>query len=135
MNLVNRNHIFILLMIVVMVLSPLLTVILYVTMPDNLLEKEDNATYPGDFLIVWGNLVVQDLAVKLILGISVFILFVTYLGGRSNHRRFYDQIPDSHYTSKNVWLFLKTALDKAVFIFFCFLQFFQSPNLTPESSL
>jgi hypothetical protein len=49
------------------------------------------------------------------LGMSIFALFVIYLGGRSNHKRFYDRTiePVKLFTFK----FLKTALKRAVFIF------------------
>lgn len=117
MKLVNPNHVFILLMITAIVLLSLLTAILSLTLPDNLPDSDDNASSLGNFLIAWRSVSAQDLALELILGMSVFILFVTYLGGRSNRRRFNDRIPDSNFTSKNVWLFLKTASSEAVFNF------------------
>lgn len=85
-------------------------------------EEDDFAEEEGDdFSLInhfspdWIRIPVHQLSVLLRLGISIFALFVVYLGGRSKHRRFNDRTID-HINALTA-AFLKTALCRAVFIF------------------
>jgi len=64
-------------------------------------EEEDLADGDGEDLSVithfaptWIRIPVHQMSVLLRLGLSIFALFVVYLGGRSKHRRFNDRTID-----------------------------------------
>ena len=99
------------------------------------LPEEDDITDPeeDDFGISdsvsadWIRIPVHQMSVLLRLGISIFALFVVYLGGRSKHRRFNDRTID--HVNALMSYSLKTALiHRAVFIFLFFISPFNSPN-------
>ena len=89
-----------------------------------LLEEDDLTDMDGDdfsvisnFAPTWIRIPVHQMSVLLRLGISIFTLFVVYLGGRSKHRRFNDRTLD-HVFDLISSSFLKTALlMRAVFRF------------------
>lgn len=87
---------------------------------------EDDFSAIGGLPIAWIRIPVHQMAVLLKLGISIFALFVVYLGGRSKHRRFNDRTIDH----VNVLMaeFLKTALYRAVFNFLFPPSCFNHPN-------
>lgn len=83
---------------------------------------EDDFSAISNLPIAWIRIPVHQLSVLLRWGLSIFALFVVYLGGRSKHRRFNDRTLDHI----NVLMaeFLKTALFRAVFNFL-----FPAPHL------
>jgi|GEM_PF-1595243 len=117
MNPTNRTHIFILLLVLLIVLLPVLTAVLGLMMPGNLPDNDDNVFGLGDFRMDWVRLSFPQLAPELMLGMSIFVLFVVYLGGRSNDRRFNDRTLDGDSLSSDFSLFLKTVPYGAVFNF------------------
>jgi glucose-6-phosphate-specific signal transduction histidine kinase len=116
MSLTNRNVIFMAMVMLCIILMTALTGII--------ISEEDDQLPDDDFLeavslaVAWFRIPVPQLSFILMLGMSIFALFVVYLGGRSNHKRFYDR------TIEPVKLltiaFLKTALLRAVFNFLFF---------------
>ena len=90
-----------------------------------LAEEDDRSDtdFDGDGFTVfhslptaWIRIPVHQLAALLCLGMSIFTLFVVYLGGRSKHRRFNDRTID--HVNAFISYLLKTALNKrAVFNF------------------
>ena len=87
-------------------------------------EEDDLTDGDGDdfsvihnFAPTWIRIPVHQMSVLLRLGISIFTLFVVYLGGRSKHRRFNDRTID-HVIALISRSLLKTALlIRAVFHF------------------
>ena len=84
---------------------------------DDLTDPEDDdLSVINDFPIAWIRIPVHQLSVLLRLGLSIFALFVVYLGGRSKHRRFNDRTLD--HVNALISYALKTALiNRAVFYF------------------
>ena len=90
----------------------------------DLIEEDDLSDTDGDdfsvisdFPPTWIRIPVHLMAVMLRLGLSIFALFIVYLGGRSKHRRFNDRTLD-HVNALISYPFLKTALiNRAVFNF------------------
>jgi hypothetical protein len=84
---------------------------------DDLSDKDgDDLSVVSDFPPTWIRIPVHQMSVLLRLGISIFTLFVVYLGGRSKHRRFNDRTID--HVALIPSSFLKTALiNRAVFRF------------------
>jgi hypothetical protein len=80
-------------------------------------EDEDNFSFMNNVPPFWIRIPIHQMAVLLRLGISIFALFVVYLGGRSKHRRFNDRTLD-HVNALISYPLLKTALiNRAVFLF------------------
>jgi hypothetical protein len=99
----------------------MLCIILMTVLTGIIISEEDDQLSDDDFLEAgrfaasWFRLPVHQLSFILILGMSIFALFVVYLGGRSNHKRFNDRTLDS--VKLLSVAFLKTALNRAVFNF------------------
>jgi hypothetical protein len=117
------------LLIIILMLSVLIApVFMGVSLMD--LPEEDDLTDTDfdedDFSIVvdvplsWIRIPVHQMAVLFRLGISIFNLFVVYLGGRSKHKRFNDRTIDP--ANALMAAFLKTALVRAVFNFLFFVR-------------
>lgn len=102
----------------------MLCIILMIVLTGILISEEDGQLPDDDFLaagnfaLAWLSIPVPQLSFILMLGMSIFALFVTYLGGRSNHKRFYDRTIEP--VKFLTFLFLETALLRAVsnFLFF-----------------
>jgi hypothetical protein len=84
---------------------------------DDLTDPEDDdLSIINDFPTAWIRIPVHQMSVLLRLGMSIFALFVVYLGGRSKHRRFNDRTLD--HINAFISYTLKTALlIRAVFYF------------------
>ena len=84
---------------------------------------EDDDLDDGDFLIIhdfaaaWHAVRLAPMAVLIRLELSIFVLFVVYLGGRSKVRRFNDRTIDGVNLFAFVVDSLKTALRRTVFNF------------------
>jgi hypothetical protein len=117
----NVRNIF---LILILVLSVLFVPALLGASIIDLQEEDDLADGDGDdysvisdFPPTWIRIPVHQMSVLLRLGISIFTLFVVYLGGRSKHRRFNDRTLD-HVNALISYSSLKTALlIRAVFRF------------------
>jgi hypothetical protein len=96
---------------------------------DDLTDPEDDDFSIIDFPPTWIRIPVHQMSVQLKLGMSIFTLFVVYLGGRSKHRRFNDRTLD-HVNALISYSFLKTALFiRAVFYFMLFAPHLNYPNM------
>jgi len=119
MNLARTNLAFLLMMMLLLISAPALTGMADLTLEDDLFDDDDfSAIY--HFLLSWPMLSARQLRSGLVLGISVFALFVVYVGGRSGHKWFNDRSLDSSNFSRGIALTLKTALFRAVFNFLFF---------------
>jgi len=80
-------------------------------------DLSDLASFPSTIFSVmsWNKFPIQF---PLRLGLSVLLLFIVYLGGRSKNKRFHDLIPGIVILS--IAVLFKTALTRAVFIFLVF---------------
>jgi hypothetical protein len=96
MKLTKRSVVLLALMMLLIILSSVLTGIAGLTV-DTLLPEDDDHSLIGSFMAIWGRMSVHQMLSGLMLGISIFVLFGVYLGGRSNHRRFNDRTLDSTY--------------------------------------
>jgi len=90
------------------------TEIIDVADEDDLADEDEFSTL-NSFSVDWAITPVYQASAVLRLGISIFALFVAYLGGRSKHKRFNDRTidPINVLTAES----LKTALIRAVFNF------------------
>jgi hypothetical protein len=118
MNLRHLNILCLIILIVSVFLLPLLAGASIIDSP-----QEDNLADDNDFFIIstlpvaWIRIPLHQMSLLLRLGISVFALFVVYLGGRSKHRRFNDRTIDAINLLTGELLILKTALIRAAFNF------------------
>ena len=117
MNQTTRNIFLILLLITSVLLAPAL---MGGSIIDGLAEEDDlgdrdEFSLIGTFSILWIRIPVHQMSVLFRLGISIFALFVVYLGGRSKHRRFNDRTIDAINVLKFKADLLKTARTRAVF--------------------
>ena len=84
---------------------------------------EDDDLADGDFLIIhdfaaaWTAVRLAPMSVLIRLELSIFVLFIVYLGGRSKVRRFNDRTIDGVTLFTFVVDSLKTALTRTVFNF------------------
>ena len=116
MDLKSSNIVFLIMLILGVILLPVL-----MGASNICLSEEDSFADEDDFLIIhnfsvtWMTIPANQMPVILGLGMSMFILFVVYLGGRSKHRRFNDRTIDAINVLKFKADLLKTAHTRAVF--------------------
>lgn len=118
MNLARTSLACLLLMMLLLISVPALTGLADLTLEDDLFDDDFSAI--GNFLLSWPMISAGQLLSGLVFGISIFALFVVYVGGRSNHKWFNDRTLDSNSGSSDIALTLKTALLRAVFNFLFF---------------
>lgn len=119
MNWFNRIIFFFVILMLLLTLIPALTG----TGMDGLIEDDDipdddDFSFINSVPIAWTRIPIHQLAVMLKMGMSIFVLFVVYLGGRSKARRFNDRTIDAVQSLTRV--FYETALStcrRAVFHF------------------
>jgi hypothetical protein len=107
----NLRNIFLILILTLSVLfvpALLGTSIIDLQEEDDLTDTEDDDFSVLDFPPTWIRIPVHQMSVLLKLGMSIFALFVVYLGGRSKHRRFNDRTLD--HVNALISYSLKTAL-------------------------
>ncbi len=128
MSLTNRNVFFMAMVMLCIILMTVLTGIIISEEDDQL--PDDDFLAAGSFAAAWFRIPVHQLSFILMLGMSIFALFVVYLGGRSNHKRFYDRTIEP--AKLLTVAFFKTALNGAVFIFLFFGPYrdYKENNLT-----
>ena len=114
MNLSNHRSVFLAILMLFLVLLPLATGLLGLIEDTDLFDEDDLFTAES-FLRVWSRILTHQMVPGLIFGMSIFTLFVVYLGGRSNHRRFNDRTIDFINILRGI--FSATALLRAVFVF------------------
>jgi hypothetical protein len=116
MNLKSLNIVFLIILVLSVILLPILIGASIINLPeeDNFAD-DDNFLLITTFPVAWIRIPVHQMSVLLRLGISIFALFVVYLGGRSKHRRFNDRTIDA--INLLTATLLKTALIRAVFNF------------------
>ena len=105
---------FILIMLLI-ILLPVLTGVADLSVDNDLFDGDDDFSALSSFLVSWPRISIQQLTAGLMLGMSIFALFVVYLGGRSNHKRFNDRTIDAINALRGI--FSATALNRAVFVF------------------
>jgi len=86
-------------------------------MAEDDIPEEDDSTNLSSIPFAWTRISLQRLLIFLQPGLSIFTLFIIYLGGRSKNRRFNDRTIDANMVLKGVTLSLKAALSRAVFNF------------------
>jgi hypothetical protein len=123
MNLKNLNIAFLIILILSVILLPVLAgaSIIGFSEEDNFAGEDDFLIFDS-FWVTWMGMPVHQMSVLLGLAMSMFTLFVVYLGGRSKHRRFNDRTLD-HIINLLMVRELKTALTlrRAVFNFRFFI--------------
>lgn len=128
MNYRVRTILFILLLAIsVLSLPALLEGNIIDELPEEADRENDDLTIISDAVIPWLQAPVHLATILLQVGISFFVLFVVYLGGRSKHRRFNDRTIDPAQVFR--FNILKTALSRAVFNFLFFGLFHTSHPL------
>lgn len=119
MSLFNRIIILLAILMLLLTLLPALTGTGMVGLiEDDDLTDEDDFSFINSVPIAWTRIPIHSLAVLLKMGMSIFVLFVVYQGGRSKARRFNDRTIDAVQSLTRV--FSKTALStrrRAVFHF------------------
>jgi hypothetical protein len=122
MNLKSLSIAFLVCLIISIILLPILmgASIIGLTEEDTFVDEDDFLVI-HNFSVTWMTIPVTQMPVLLGLGLSMFTLFVVYLGGRSKHRRFNDRTIDA-VNAVNILKadFLKTARLRAVFNFLFF---------------
>jgi hypothetical protein len=118
MTLKNLNIAFLIVLVLSVFLLPVLIGASIIDSPeeDNLADDDDSSIITT-FPVTWIRIPVHQMSILLRLGISIFALFVVYLGGRSKHRRFNDRTIDAINLLTGELLILKTARIRAVFNF------------------
>ena len=87
------------------------------------IPQEDDTVLISSLPISWTRGSVYQSVILLKLGLSMFTLFVVYLGGRSKDRIFNDRTIDADLVLEGVTMSLKAAQNRAVFNFFNSLKY------------
>ena len=114
MKLSHRSKVLFSIMMLFIILLPAITGMVGLTV-ENEFPEDDDYTLAHSFMASWARLPVHQMLSGLMLGMSMFVLFVVYMGGRSNNRRFNDRTLDSINLFRGI--FFATALFRAVFVF------------------
>lgn len=115
----NRSLVvFLSILMCLLVLLPALTVAGMVDFPEQADSADDDASsFMRSIALVLFRNPMHHLSICLLLGLSMYSLFVVYLGGRSKHRRFNDRTIDANVVSKDVYFARQAAPNRAVFYF------------------
>jgi hypothetical protein len=117
---VSLSSILFVIIMILLVLLPVATGVLGFIEDDELVDEDDFFT--ADSLIVaWARMSIHQMLPGLVFGMSVFTLFVVYLGGRNN-RRFNDRTIAAN-NSLGGSLFATALLIRAVFVFLTTVSF------------
>lgn len=118
MTLKNLNIACLIILIFSVILLPVLMGASIIDVPEEEnFADDDDVSIIATFPVAWIRIPLHQMLVLLRLGISIFALFIVYLGGRSKHRRFNDRTIDAFSLLTGELLSLKTALFRAVFNF------------------
>jgi hypothetical protein len=104
MNLFSRIIILIGILLLLLTLFPAISGTGYAAvLEEDDLPDDDDVSLHNDVPISWIRIPVHQLSLLLRLGISIFALFIVYLGGRSKARRFNDRTIDTVNTLTRVF--------------------------------
>jgi hypothetical protein len=118
MNQTSRIVIFFSIIMLFLALLPALTGTGMVSfIEDDDTSETDDFSFLNNIPSAWTRIPIHQLSILFRLGISIFTLFVVYLGGRSKHRRFNDRTIDANHILRGSCFSLKAALNRAVFNF------------------
>ena len=118
MNLSSRSVFFLAIVMLLIILLPALTGTGIVGLTEDDELPDDDFSVIVAFPVAWTRIPVHQMSALLRLGISIFALFVVYLGGRSKAKRFNDRTIEL--IKSLIRIFSKTALIRAVFNFLFF---------------
>ena len=121
MNMSNRSIILVIILLLFIFLLPAITGLVGLMVDTELSDSDDFETLVNSFIASVARITVPPMMSGLMLGMSIFTLFVVYQGGRSNRRLFNDRTIDAVNLLRGI--FSETALFRAVFVFL----FFDSP--------
>ena len=109
----HQNLIFITILMLFLIVFPIgIGLVNLITAGDNF--PDDNILQVDGLIVTWAWFPVRQLISGLIMGMSIFALFVVYLGSRSSHRYFNDRSIDPINLFRGI--FFLTALLRAVFV-------------------
>jgi len=117
----NRSIILVIILLLFIFLLPAITGLVGLMVDTELSDSDDFETLVNSFIASVARITVPPMMSGLMLGMSIFTLFVVYQGGRSNRRLFNDRTIDAVNLLRGI--FSETALFRAVFVFL----FFDSP--------
>ena len=103
MKLSHRSIVLFSIMMLFIILLPAVTGLVGLTV-ENEFPEDDDYTLANSFMASWARMPIHQMLAGLMLGMSMFTLFVVYMGGRSNHRRFNDRTLDSFNLFRGIFL-------------------------------
>jgi len=118
MNMSNRSIILVIILLLFIFLLPAITGLVGLMVDTELSDSDDFETLVNSFIASVARITVPPMMSGLMLGMSIFTLFVVYQGGRSNRRLFNDRTIDAVNLFRGI--FSETALFRAVFVFLFF---------------
>lgn len=125
MNMSNRSLILVIILLLFIFLLPAFTGLVGLMVDTELSDNDDFDTLVNSFIASVARITVPPMMSGLMLGMSIFTLFVVYQGGRSNRRLFNDRTIDAINLFRGI--FSETALCRAVFVF-------RFPDSPPEQA-
>jgi len=114
----NRSIILVIILLLFIFLLPAITGLVGLMVDTELSDSDDFETLVNSFIASVARITVPPMMSGLMLGMSIFTLFVVYQGGRSNRRLFNDRTIDAVNLFRGI--FSETALFRAVFVFLFF---------------
>ena len=123
----NRSIVLVIILLLFIFLLPAITGLVGLMVDNELSDIDDFDTLVNSFIASVARITVPPMISGLMLGMSIFTLFVVYQGGRSNRRLFNDRTIDAVNLFRGI--FSETALIRAVFVFL-FLDFPLDPSKT-----
>lgn len=112
----NRIVLVLIMVILLMILLPAFAGTGFVgLMEEGEYPDDDDASAMAHFPVDWIGLQSHQLSVSLGLAVSIFALFVVYLGGRSKNKRFNNRTFEV--IKSSIVIFFKTTLFRVVFCF------------------
>jgi hypothetical protein len=115
MNLTSRSILLVILLISCVILLPALIGVSLIALPEEDNLAGDDFMLMSNLPLAWSRIPIHQMSILLRGAISIFALFVVFLGGRSKHKRFNDRTID--HVNILIAEFLKTAPIRAVFNF------------------
>ena len=114
----TRSIVLVIILLLFIFLLPAITGLVGLMADNELSDSDDFDTLVNSFIASVTRITVPPMMSGLMLGMSIFTLFVVYQGGRSNRRLFNDRTIDAVNLFRGI--FSETALIRAVFVFLFF---------------
>ena len=114
----TRSIVLVIILLLFIFLLPAITGLVGLMADNELSDSDDFDTLVNSFIASVTRITVPPMMSGLMLGMSIFTLFVVYQGGRSNRRLFNDRTIDAVNLLRGI--FSETALFRAVFVFLFF---------------